>query len=408
MVRRLPRTGGLRWPEWVDDERFDLATHVRHATLPWPGGTAELHDWAADFWSHRLDRSRPLWDIVLLDGLADGGWSLATRTHHCMVDGVGSVDVAHLLLDDEPRAGGATSLLPTTDAQPERRGHTPAWLTAPVHAAEVAVQAVRDGAELALHPLETLRASKAVVELVLREELAPAPQSSLNAPISATRRFDSLTVSLDDVRTVKVAAGCTINDVALAAVSGGLRALLLARDEQPPRGLRAMVPINRRELSEHSELGNKISSLFVELPVDEPDAEARLHRVHATTSALKAGAQALGASTLLSLTSLAPPVLHAALARSLYATRLFNVTITNVPGPQVPLYALGARMRNVLPLVPLAADHVIGISIVSYDGSLTFGLIADRDEVPDLKTLADGIETSLAELKGLATVPVPV
>jgi WS/DGAT/MGAT family acyltransferase len=399
-------TGGLRWPEWVDDERFDLETHVRHATLPWPGGACELHDWAADFWSHRLDRSRPLWDIVLLDGLADGRWALATRTHHCMVDGVGSVDVAHLLLDDQPRAASATDLLPAVGGTPEHLVHAPDWLAAPVHAAEIAARAVRDGALVVLHPVDTLHASKAVVELILREELAPAPHSSLNSPISATRRFVSLTVPLDDIRTVKDAAGCTINDVALAAVSGGLRALLLARDERPPRGLRAMVPVNRRELSEHGDLGNKISSLFVELPVDEPDAEARLHRVRATTTALKAGGQALGASTLLSLTSLAPPVLHSALARALYATRLFNVTVTNVPGPQVPLYAFGARMRNVLPLVPLAADHAVGISMVSYDGRLTFGLIADRNQVPDIQLLADGIEGSLVEMTALATVAV--
>ena len=395
-------TGGLRWPEWVDDERFDIAAHVRRATLPAPGGDAELHEWAAEFWSHRLDRARPLWDIVLLDGLAEGRWALATRTHHCMVDGVGSVDVAHLLLDPEPRPAADPELLPLPPREPEHLVHPPAWLAAPAHGAMAAAGAVRRGAELVVHPIEALRASRAVGELIVRDELIAAPRSSLNVPISATRRFDSLTVALDDVKTIKTAMGCTVNDVVLAVVSGGLRALLLARGEHTPVPLRAMVPMNLRAESDHGTLGNRITSLFVELPVDEPDDEARLRKVHATATALKGGTQAMGASTLLGLTALAPPVLHATLARSLYATRLFNVTVTNVPGPQIPLYAFGARMRDVLPLVPLAADHAVGIAIVSYDGRLTFGLIADRDDVPDLHLLAEGIEASIDSLRRAA------
>ncbi len=391
------RTGGLRWPEWVADERFDIAAHVRHATLPEPGGEADLHEWAADNWSHRLDRARPLWDIVLLDGLEGGRWALVTRTHHCLVDGIGSVDIVHLLLDAAP------------DAAPGRPEHAeeldpalvraPAWLAAPVHAVETAATVARRGAELALHPLEALRSAEAAVELLVRDELVGSPRTSLNQPISSMRRFTAVTTALEDVRESAHALGGTVNDAVLCAVSGGLRELLLGRGESPPHGLRAMVPMNLREASQHDAKGNRITSLFLGLPVDEPDALARFAVAHRASQRLKHGNQPLGASTVVSLAGLAPPVLHVALARSLFATRLFNVTVTNVPGPPAPLYAFGARMRTVLPLVPLAADHAVGVAIVSYAGTLNFGLVADRDDVPDLDVLAEGIKSSLAELR---------
>ena len=412
--RRLsqPRTGGLHWPAWEEDERFHLASHVRHATLPHPGGERELCDWLGDYWSHRLDRHRPLWEVVLLDGLEDGRWALATKTHHAMVDGVGSVDVGYLMLDDQPEPSGDRHV--PEEARPEESPHEREarrsrrsqlagvlrWM--PEHA----VRAARGGAEIALHPhkaFEMLDRSRAAVEEILRDEVRRAPPSSLNCDMGATRSFVVVRVPLADLKHVKSRLGGTVNDVALATVAGGLRRLLQARGEEPPaQGLRAMVPMNVRQASEKLALGNKISSLFVHLPVAGATPAERYRSVLAEAEHRKAGSQSLGTSTIISLAGLAPPAVHASIARTLYATRLFNVTVTNVPGPQVTLYALGSRLREILPLVPLAAEHAVGVAIFSYDGTVVFGINAAADAVPDVEVLREGIAAEIEALRDLA------
>jgi WS/DGAT/MGAT family acyltransferase len=400
-----PRTGGLAWPSWERDQRFDLEAHVRHATLPLPGDEREFLDWISDFYSHRLDRSRPLWEIVLLDGLADGRWALVWKTHHCLVDGVGSVGIVDLLLDAEatPREPPAPYPVPVSAPDEARHG----WLHHPLapvgQATSAGIGAGRAGAHALMHPREAFERSRAVIDLLVRDELIAAPRSSLNVPIGATRRIATVHVELDQLHTVRSALGGKVNDVVLCAATGGLRALLLARGEDPPRqGLRAMVPVNIRREGDQGELGNKVSTLFVELPVAKADPLRRYEQVRAAAQKRKAGGQALAASTITGLTELAPPVLHASLARSLYARRLFNVTITNVPASPRRLYAFGAPMVDVVPIVPLAAEHSVGIAIVSYAGGVTFGLYADRATVPDLDVLRDGILTSLLELAAAA------
>jgi diacylglycerol O-acyltransferase len=207
---------------------------------------------------------------------------------------------------------------------------------------------------------------------------------------------------LGELKAVGHLLGGSVNDVILAACTAGLRTLFLSRSEEPPsEGLRAMVPMNIRESSEQLALGNRVSSLFVNLPVAETDPQSRLRQIIDHTTALKSSGAGLGAATMIDLASLAPPLVHASVARSLYATRLFNLTITNVPGPRVALYAFGAQLVEVLPVVPLAAEHAIGIAIVSYDGSIAVGISADRDSTHDLDVLADGIEQGFAELCGL-------
>jgi diacylglycerol O-acyltransferase / wax synthase len=402
----VPRTGGLSWPSWEPDPRFDIDAHVRHATLPSPGDENEFMAWISDFYSHRLDRSRPLWEITLLDGLASGGWALVWKTHHCLVDGVGSVDVVDLLLDSEPAPreppAPPGARLPASDEP--RRG----WLPhAPVpvrQATNTGRAAARAGAHVLMHPREALERSRGMIDLLVRDELIAAPRSSLNVPIGATRRIEAVHIELEEMQKIRAALGGSVNDVALCAATGGLRAMLLERGEDPPqRGLRAMVPVNIRREAEHGELGNKVSSLFVELPVAEPDLVSRYGLVRAEADRRKAGGQALAAATVTGLTELAPPVLHATLARSLYAKRLFNVTITNVPASPQRLYAFGAPMVDLVPIVPLAAEHAVGIAVVSYAGRVTFGLYADRASVPDLDVLKDGIAASLFELATLAT-----
>ena len=323
-------TGGLHWPSWVPDEHFDIAVHVTRAALPKPGGERELLAWAADFWSHRLDRGRPLWRIVLLEGLAGGRWALATKTHHCLVDGVGSVDAGAVLLDAEPNPPRRRPARPAPPAfEPHAPGAIRRLAGLPITATEAVVDAVRHPRRAA----EALDSARALVELLLRDELVAAPKTSLNVPLSEHRRLAVTEVSLEEIKAVSHALGGTVNDVVLALVTAALRDLLIARGETPPAaGLRAMVPVNIRNAAEQLELGNRITSLFVHLPVSVAEPRPRFRRVRAETMRLKAAHQAAGGRLMVDLAGLAPPVLHSVLAQSLFATRLFNVTVTNVPG----------------------------------------------------------------------------
>jgi len=421
-----PHTGGMSWPEWQDDPAFDIGRHVARAALPAPGGDEELAEWASGFFSQRLDRHRPLWEMALVEGLANGRWAIATKTHHCMVDGVGSADVGHLLLDTTPDAApvdpsspsfasdgsgaGAPSSLdadrPTSHAHPA----TPGSLARLAHAwagllpVDTMVRAAEMGTHGVLHPRDALRSAKAAVAVIVREELRAAPRTSLNRPIGTLRRFEVVRVPLADLKEIKNSLGGTINDVVLAVTASGLRALLQSRGEAlPAGGLRAMVPINVRAAGERLALGNRVSSLYVELPVAEADPVLRYRETVARSDSLKSeGQQALGTTAVIELAGLAPPVIHATMAQAIYATRLFNVTVTNVPGPQQTLYALGAPMREVYPLVPLAAEHAVGVAAASYDGNVFFGVVADRDAVPDLEVLLSSLAASVQDLLSAA------
>jgi WS/DGAT/MGAT family acyltransferase len=378
--------GSLTWLTWEPDDAYDPDAHVHHATLPAPGGEDELRAWLADFWSHRLDRARPLWEMVLLDGLADGRWGLVTKTHHCLVDGVGSIDIGHLLLDAAPDAPPPEAFPPPPRNGSHDHGHL--WLTPALVA------------RAARHPRASLQHVRAAVELIVRDEVIGAPATSLNGPTSATRDFAAVRFDLADIKDIKDRLGGTVNDVVLAICTGALRHLLLARGEDPPPGgLRAQVPVNIRSQDREHALGNELTSLFVELPVAEADPAARYFGIVERDEELKAGSQRVGGETIVGLANLGPPLAGNLLARSMFGgTRMFNLTITNVPGPQQRFYAFGAPMVEVLPLVPLFAGHTIGIAVVSYAGTMVFGLNADRTAVPDLAVLAKGIEWSFAEL----------
>ncbi len=389
-----PRAGHLSWSSWEPAPRFDIAEHVGHATLPAPGEDDELHAWVADFLSHRLDRRRPLWEMVLLDGLAGGRWALVTKTHHCLVDGVGSVDVGRILLDEE--------------RHPRRRRPPAHWRIAEPHDdhahpyPDLLVRGAKAGAGVVLHPGETLTRAAAVADLLIHEELIAAAESSLNGPLSATRDYAAVRVELDELKAIKRALGGTLNDVVLTVSAGALRRLLLARGETPPAaGLRAQIPVNVRT-SETEALGNVLTSLFVELPVAEPDPLERHLAVVARAQSSKEGGQRVGGKALIDLAGLAPPVLGELLGRAMFGgQRVFNLTITNVRGSDTPLYAFGARLRSVLPYVPLFAGHSVGIAVVSYAGEVAFGLGVDRTSTPDVAALADGIRASVDELLSL-------
>jgi WS/DGAT/MGAT family acyltransferase len=396
-----PRVHGLRRPSWVEDPGFAFANHLGRATLPAPGGRAEMHEWLSDFWSHKLDRTRPLWEMTRVDGLEGGRWMLATKTHHSMVDGVSSIDIGHILLDAEPGPGPRRSAEegPEEDSSPSSGPLS--WLS-PGAAARIA----RAGLDVVRHPRKLVGAGEAAVamgQMVWRDEVNAARPSSLNVPIGTTRRFTSVSLPLDDVKTVKRSLGGTVNDVILALAAGALRRLLLERRDEVEPPLRAMVPVNLRGEDAHDQAGNRVTSLFVELPTGEDDPRRRYERTCEAAERLKSSSAARGGSTLVLLTGLMPPLLHEPISQTLFAPRLFNLTVTNVPGPQYPLYSMGSRMRQIIPLVPLFADHSLGIAIVSYDGTLTFGLNADRAAVPDLPLLERALREELGTLLRLAT-----
>ena len=395
-----PHAGGLRWPCWEPDPHFDIAAHVRHAVLPGPGGDAELLDWMADFYSHRLDRHRPLWEITLVDGLAGGRWSLVTKVHHSLVDGLSGVSVTNLILDSSPA--------PSPPGEPERDAPLPAT-GATVTSPRLLVRGARAGIDLAVHPghlRAALEQAANLARFIVRDELIAAPRTSLNVPIGGNRRMTYVAAPLADLKAIKARLGGSVNDVVLAVAAGGLRHLLEQRDEPlPDRGLRVMVPVNVRRASELMALGNRVSSLFVELPVAERDALARYRTTMESTEALKRSGLAGGAETLLDVAGAIPPALHAALARLAFTPRLFNLTITNVPGPQTTLYAMGAPMRRIIPLVPIFANHAVGFAVASYDGEVVFGLNGDHGSMADLAVLAEGLDQALDELREIVGLP---
>ena len=395
-----PHTSVLSWRSWESVGEVDATTHLRRATLPPRGGEAALMDWLGDFWSHRLDRSLPLWEMVLLEGLPEGRWAIVTKTHHCLVDGVGSLDIAYAMLDTQPEPAEH----PAPENAPANGGETGGFWLSP----GLILRGVRAGTDLLVHPgaaAEAARTAAAMTELLVREEIIAAPHCSLNGPITGTRRFAAVRFALDDIKAIKRALGGTVNDVVLALCAGGLRELLLSRGEQPPaKGLRAQIPVNVRSDDAEHALGNQLTSLFAELPVGEPDALARYEAVVARAEELKVSSQPVAGKGLVTLTDAMPPGFGALLGRLIFNDeRAFNLTITNVPGPQQRFYAFGAPLREILPLVPLFNRHRVGIAAVSYAGQMVFGLNADRVNVRDLDVLAEGIEKTYRELSRAAS-----
>jgi diacylglycerol O-acyltransferase len=403
-VRWVP--GHIANPVWVDDEDFDITYHVRRSALPKPGGDDQLRQLVGRLQSRQLDRNRPLWEIYLVEGLADGHFAIITKTHHAMVDGISAVDIGTLLLDIEPTPRATPDDAWVPRSEPSRAGLVVGAITDTLRRPTQVVDTVRSGVTDARTTASRALGAAAGVAAVARTSFKSAPASPLNAEIGEQRRFGMAATSLDDYKRIRKSHGGTINDVVLATVSGALRTWLLTRGESvvPSTTVRAMVPVSVRSDADDGSLGNRVSSYFVDLPVGEPSAVMRLHQVSYAMKGHKESGESVGADALVRLTGFAPPTIHSAAARlaSGLTRRLFNVVVTNVPGPQFPLYAAGAQMIDCYPVVPLAKGQAVTIGLISYNGGVYYGMNCDRDSMPDIDVLAGCIEESLAELLGTA------
>ena len=388
-------------PFWVDDPRFNLDYHVRHTALPSPGSEEQLRGLAGRIFSQRLDRSKPLWEIWLAQGLEGERFALISKTHHALVDGVAGVDIATVLFDlspdpaEPPEPDVAWEPAPEpSDAELVAEG-VRSLVGAPGGLARRAIAAVRRPAAAAAAARE---AAEGVGE-VLWAGLNPAPEVPLNLPIGPHRRVWWVRSRLDDFKTIKNELGGTVNDVFLAVVAGALGRWLRARGVRTEGlELRGLVPVSTRAKDEHDRLGNRIAAMRGPLPVYAEDPVERLRIVRESMAGLKESKQALGAEVITNLEDFAPPTLLAMASRLNFSTRLFNVIVTNVPGPQFPLYLLGREMQELVPIAFLPEDHALAIAAMSYNGNLEFGLLADYDAIPDLGELADLFEEGLAEL----------
>ena len=385
-------------PIWVDDDRFDLSYHVRLTALPRPGSWEQLVTLTTRVQETLLDRERPLWELWFVEGLEGGNVALLQKTHHALIDGVSGVDVATILLDLTPEH------LPTEPrAWVPQRAPAPAQLlvdslvermTEPAEIVRTARRAVR-GPRLALRQVSSL--VRSLNTLVTRDAIAPA--TSINVRTGRHRRLSVGRIPLDDVKRVRKTLGGTVNDVVLAGVGGAFHRFLGGRgDHTDGLRLRVLCPVSVRQEHEQGALGNKVSAMFVSLPVGAMDATERLAEIRRNTADLKERRQAVGADFLLGLTQYAAPTLMSLAARVVHRQPLINLICTNVPGPQVPLYLMGARMLEAFPIVPLTRNLSVVVAILSYDGTLHFGLFADRDACPDVERLAAALDDSFAEL----------
>jgi WS/DGAT/MGAT family acyltransferase len=384
-------------PVWIDETQFDLEYHVRHTALPAPGGEAELKKLVGRLLSQALDREKPLWEMWLVEGLGDSRFAIVSKTHHCMLDGVSGVDLATVLMDPEPVS---TPPPPAVAWQPRKAPRSSELLVDSLkeqlsHPLRMAKQALEPNSEAVKLLGQVFSGFKPLVDVV---SMGRAPESALNVPIGPHRRFEMLELPLAKVKAVRSKLQGTVNDILLAAVAGGLRSWLDARGELPASDLRVLVPVSMRTRKERGTYGNQVSAVFCSLPLTEPDPTARLRKVHEGMMAVKKSGYAVGAHALSRLGDFAPPQLLAQAARLQAVTRMFNLVVTNVPGPQFPLYLLGKRMLHCFPQVPLAAQQALGIALLSYDGKIGVGLIGDADAARDLPALARAMTAALDEL----------
>jgi len=397
-----PPLGLGRW-RWIDDPTFHLDYHLRHSALPAPGDEHKLHALVGRVFAQRLDRTKPLWELYIVEGLTDGRWAIVSKTHHALVDGVSGVDLMTMLFDiePEPRDAGGDHWQPRPEPS----------------AAELAAAGVTDGIKrvaslpfralaAAAQPERTLEQAREVlggVGEVVWAGLNPPAEAPLNVRVGPHRRYAVVPARLEEFKAVKDAFGGTVNDVVLAVVTGALRRWMHERGQRTEGvELRAGVPVSIRADDQRGTFGNQLAQVLCPLPVSEPDPIERLVACRTAMAGLKDSRQALGAEVIAGLEDFAPPTILAQASRMNFSRRFYNLLVTNVPGPQFPLYVLGRELQAVYPVPFLAGDRALAVAVLSYNGAMCFGLLADYDSLPDLDVIAEGLEASLAELLALA------
>ena len=388
-------------PLWVDDPSFNIEYHVRHAALPSPGSEEQLFLLVGRIASQPLDRSKPLWENWLVEGLEDDRFALIFKTHHALVDGVSGVDLATVLFDLAPDPPPMPADLEPW--QPHVEPSQAELVLAGVRGAVRTSAALASRAVTAVtrpaNTLGTLRDAAEGLGEIVWAGLNPAPETPLNVEIGPHRRYAVVRHELAGYKEVKDTLGGTVNDVVLTVVSGALAGWLRSRGVRT-EGLemRALVPVSVRSKDDQGTLGNKLTVMRGPLPVYIRDPVARLRFVRKAMDGLKDSKQAVGAATLAAVNSLAPPTILAQASRLNFSTRLFNLIVTNIPGPQVPLYVLGRKLIDLFPIAFLPEHHGLAVAIMSYDGNMDYGLLGDYDALPDIDVIADRIDASLAEL----------
>jgi diacylglycerol O-acyltransferase len=396
-------------PVWTDDPHFNPRYHIRHTALPRPADDAALKQLAGRLFSQRLDRSKPLWEIWLVQQMAGDRFALIAKTHHALVDGISGVDITTVLFDTDPEPAATSRPAVPWTARP-LPGPAKLLGEALMERTTVPGEMTRGARALLRAPRRAVAQLKdglvSIGATTLAGINAPAPPSSFNVDIGPHRRYTFLDGDLAQFKAIKDALGGTLNDVVLASVSLALGRYLRARGHDTEGlVLKAMVPVSVRADSQRGALGNQVAAMWAPLPVGVEDPAECLHQINVEMQHLKESGQAIGAQALVNLAGFAPPTILSQAARLQARQRFFNLVVTNVPGPQFPLYVLGRRLEILYPVVPLARRQALGIAVMSYDGHLGFGLLADYDALPGLEGLMQDLRWAIAALARAAGVP---
>ena len=399
---------GLARPVWVDDPDFDITYHVRRSALPSPGSDAQLHDLIARLGSRPLDKSRPLWEMYLVEGLAKNRLAIYTKSHQALVNGMTALEIGHVIADrtQKPPEFGEDIWIPSREPNDRQLliGALGEWVTGPT--AQVA--AVRSAVTEAVNNTGLLvdlgRRAAEVARTVAR---GTAPSSPLNTTVSRNRRFSVASAGLDEFRRIRARYDCDVNDVVLAVIAGALRNWLLSRGEpvSTTTTVRAMAPMSVYPEDEHDSSGpgqaiSEVSPFLVDLPVGESNPVVRLSQIAHATEAQSSATSLVDARTIVTLTGFGPPTLHAMGIRvaTSFSARQFNLLITNVPGAQKQMYLAGTKLLETYAVPPLLHDQALAIGVTSYNGTLYFGINADRDAMSDVDMLPSLLRESLDEL----------
>jgi WS/DGAT/MGAT family acyltransferase len=409
ILHRIPRYRQiLKWvpftqqPVWVDDPHFDLDFHLRHTSLPHPGSERQLKRLSARVMQQHVDRAKPLWETWVVEGLEGNRFALISKVHHCMIDGVSGVDIMQLLMspnaEDELPSPEAYHPRPAPSGLELLRNEIRRSVMLPFDA----IGDIRRFADEATDFRRELGTRLRAVRSAIGSSLDSASETPINGPIGPHRRFDWYKTPIDDIKQIRKNLGGSLNDVVLTVVTGAFRRFLKNRNVRLRElDFRVMTPVSVRSKSEKGALGNRVSAWFVPLPIAESDPRKQLAEITATTSELKESKQAIGADVLLQAAEWTPSTLLSLAGRNLTRMTPFNTVVTNVPGPQQPMYMLGAQLLELYPHVPLVDNLGLGIALMSYDGQMHWGINADRDMVPDLHDFVVDLEVALDELRAL-------